>query len=53
LKYGSNCVGEDGGCGGDGGEADPGSVLIFTILGGEEFVTGSPLILVRTSALLF
>jgi hypothetical protein len=53
LKYGRDCVGGDGGGGGDGGEAVPGSVLIFTMLGGEEFVTGSALILVRTSALHF
>ena len=53
MKYGRDCVGGDGGGGGDGGEAVPGSVLIFTMLGGEEFVTGSALILVRTSALHF
>jgi hypothetical protein len=50
LKYNSDCFGGGGG-GGDGGEAVPG--LIFTMMGGEESLTGSALILLRTSALLF
>ena len=46
LKYGSDCVG------GGGGEAVPGSVLIFTMLGGKESVMGSALILVVLEACL-